>query len=333
MKESTKTGIQNYSFIIASLVLTIVMCKWLGIAGFLLSLIIIVVGFFLIGAIAILIDKKRMPNDVNASYSVNNKNRTYTEFKSAQSNSNTSSFNEAELYYDETEVLNVENLVKNEAYTSGNLHMELYYPKDRKAIESFLMQYDLSSVESILKIPVPNYKRQALSTNVPTEPEQILQRQATYYKKVGKMDLAIACLKKSNEFMKTSFYMYQINDYMRLVDFMYYNSQFEEAKKERKNICEYFNNKTEIDELTEIMNTLPTMGERKAYYKRVIEPRKEKMHDKEEYYWFLENLPNNAPKSFSGYRRMKKNNTENYKKLISLALEKGYVLEQGSEIK
>lgn len=311
MKESTKTGIQNYSIIIGIIAFVVIMCIWLGVAGFVLSLFFLAGAFILFGAISMSIDGKKHHYDLGP-----------LDDKTIE-----------EVHRTKTENFNVQNLAKNEAYTSGNLHMELYYPEDRNAIECFLAKYDLSSVESILNIPVPNYKRQPLDTNVPTEPEQILQRQATYYKKVGKMDLAIACLKKSNEFMKTSFYKYQIDSYMRLVDFLYYNSQFEEAKKERKSIDEYFNYKNEVDVLTDLMNTLPTMGERKAYYKRVIEPRKEKMHDKEEYYWFLENLPNNAPKSFSGYRRMKKNNTENYKKLISLALEKGYVLEQGSEIK
>lgn len=305
MKEPTKTLIQNYSIIIGIIAFVVIMCIWLGVAGFVLSLFFLAGAFILFGAISMSIAEKKHHYDLGP-----------LDDKTIE-----------EVHRTKTENFNVQNLAKNEAYTSGNLHMELYYPEDRNAIECFLAKYDLSSVESILNIPVPNYKRQPLDTNVPTEPEQILQRQATYYKKAGRMDLAIACLKKSNEFMKTSFYKYQIDSYMRLVDFLYYNSQFEEAKKERKSIDEYFNYKNEVDVLTDLMNTLPTLGEREAYYKRLIEPAKKKLHDKNDYYWILENLPNDAPKSFSAYRRMKKANTEKYKKLVSLALDKEYILQ------
>lgn len=214
--------------------------------------------------------------------------------------------------------LTSEKILKNDAYMSGNLHMEKYYPQDRAAIERFLMKYDLSDADAILKIPVPNYKRQQLSTSVSTEPEQILQRQATYYKKVKQMDLAVACLKKSNEFMKTSFYSYRVKDYMRLVDFMYLNSQFDEARSERQKIYKYLG-KDEVGELTELMNELPTARERDEYYRRLIVPEKEKMRDKEEFWWILENLPELAPKSFSGYRKMKRENTDNFTVLKLLA--------------
>lgn len=214
--------------------------------------------------------------------------------------------------------LTSENILKNDAYMSGNLHMEKYYPQDKAAIERFLMKYDLSDADAILKIPVPNYKRQQLSTSVSTEPEQILQRQATYYKKVKQMDLAVACLKKSNEFMKTSFYSYRVKDYMRLVDFMYLNSQFDEARSERQKIYKYLG-KDEVGELTELMNELPTARERDEYYRRLIIPEKEKMRDKEEFWWILENLPELAPKSFNGYRKMKRENTDNFTVLKLLA--------------
>ena len=37
-------------------------------------------------------------------------------------------------------LLTSENILKNDAYMSGNFHMEKYYPQDRAAIEKFLMQ-------------------------------------------------------------------------------------------------------------------------------------------------------------------------------------------------
>lgn len=43
-----------------------------------------------------------------------------------------------------------------------------------------------------------------------------------------------------------------------------------------------------------------------------------------EYSWIRENLPDIAPKSLSGYSRMKNSNSANYQKLLSLMKEKGF---------
>lgn len=45
-----------------------------------------------------------------------------------------------------------------------------------------------------------------------------------------------------------------------------------------------------------------------------------------EYDWITDNLPNIAPKSLSGYKRMKNSNSKNYQNIVSKAKEKGFVI-------
>ena len=56
-------------------------------------------------------------------------------------------------------------------------------------------------------------------------------------------------------------------------------------------------------------------------------------YDHEQYDKLCETLPNIAPKSYSGYMRMKKNNTKNYQKLFSEAAAYGINLDYTDEIK
>ncbi len=201
-----------------------------------------------------------------------------------------------------------------------------YDRKNKYAVEGFESRHDLNTVEGILSIPVPQRKQTTEPFSVVSTPEQILQKKATTYKKENKMDLAIACLKKSNEFMKVSWYSYVIKDFMRLVDFLYMNAQFEEARLEKQKIYDYFGY-NEIEMYTDLMNRgCYDEAEKKAYYNRIIKPLKEELSDKEDYYWLLEFLPEIAPKSFSGYRRMKNAQSANYLKLVESAKEKGRVI-------
>ncbi len=48
--------------------------------------------------------------------------------------------------------------------------------------------------------------------------------------------------------------------------------------------------------------------------------------DKNDYDWLREHLPDIAPKSFGGYRRMKNLKSENYLKIVNSAKEKGYLI-------
>ena len=59
---------------------------------------------------------------------------------------------------------------------------------------------------------------------------------------------------------------------------------------------------------------------------RLIEEEAEKGRDKKKYEWLQHNLPEVCPKSFSGFRRMKVQNSKNYQKIVEAARKLGYRL-------
>lgn len=96
--------------------------------------------------------------------------------------------------------------------------------------------YDMDTLEGINAIPVPaiNYK-----TGEPTKDciYYLLQRKATEHKKKGRMDLAIACLKKSNDLSDYEQHSpLLLKDYMRLVKYLEANGQTDIAQIELDHI-------------------------------------------------------------------------------------------------
>lgn len=66
-------------------------------------------------------------------------------------------------------------------------------------------------------------------------------------------------------------------------------------------------------------------------YRKRIE--KLKSYDKENFLKLKSIMPDISPKSFSGYMKMKKNNSKNYQKLKQLAMEKGLFLDYPEDLK
>lgn len=61
-----------------------------------------------------------------------------------------------------------------------------------------------------------------------------------------------------------------------------------------------------------------------SIYNQKLLKRKSSADDEDDYYWIYEHIPELAPKSLSGYVRMKKSNSKNYQKIIETANEIGY---------
>ena len=87
-------------------------------------------------------------------------------------------------------------------------------------ISSGNIEYDLDTLQEIERIPIPNYKPLQGMGNPSNSIEYILQKKATEHKKNGRMDLAIACLKKANEIFPHSNFSWAEKDYMRLVEYL-----------------------------------------------------------------------------------------------------------------
>lgn len=100
--------------------------------------------------------------------------------------------------------------------------------------------YDLDTLKGIDNIPIPKYKHLQGMGNPSNNIEYILQKKATEHKKNGRMDLAIACLRKANEIFPHSNFSWAEKDYMRLVEYLKADRQFDEARKEEAKIKELF---------------------------------------------------------------------------------------------
>ncbi len=201
--------------------------------------------------------------------------------------------------------------------SNDNFDPEEYAEYNNEKINEFKNKYNLTTVEGIMEIPISEAKKYPDGgKSVVYMPEQILNRQATEYKKENKYDLAIACLKKANEMYPYSFYAYQRDSYERLVDFMVLAKKYEDAKREHDYLDKTVG--TKLDELKHLQQYAETSGteSKDDYYNRIIKPHIEEEKQREEYYWLLENYPDIAPKSFGGYRRMKKMNSDTYKKVV-----------------
>lgn len=269
-------------------------------------------------------------------------------------------------------------------------------------------EYDLDSLSGINQIAIPKYKPIQGIEDPSNNIEYILQKKATEHKRNGRMDLAIACLRKSNEIFPYSNFSWPKKDYLRLVEYLKLDRQFDEARREERKINELFERmeygqkkrsqsiNKEIYGGCDIVSTNETYfvcsecakyikryfsisGENKKYPKlpdyllnpsaehkycaitlypvldNISEPswdfsgdfvkycnrpfvdertpeqkilfekeiieKEELALDKEFYDLIFEKLPEIAPKSFGGYRRMKSSNSENYQKLLKEAKE------------
>lgn len=220
---------------------------------------------------------------------------------------------------------NTNNLFHND----DKFDIEEYDKYNEAKIKEFKDRYDLTNVTSIRSIPIFEAKRYPDGgISVVYMPEQILNRQATEYKKEKKYDLAIACLLKANELYPYSFYAYQRENYERVVDIMILAGKFEEAKKEHERLDKKYG--TRLQELKHLQDVSEGNGweERESYQKRVVDPYISESNDKEQYYWLLEHFSKLAPKSFGIYRKMKKMNSDNYKKIIEEIEKLGYKIEE-----
>lgn len=275
----------------------------------------------------------------------------------------------------------------------------------------FKPKYDLETIEGIRAIEIPKYKRLSGVSSPTGNIEYILQRKATEHKRNGKIDLAIACLEKSNEIMPHSNFSWPEKDYLRLVEFLKQDKQFDKAREEERRIEKMFmaGHDSSIDliqkilqdaksvgtDLLEMTEHHPTCAECAKYQGRVFsisgndkrfpklpdsvlktgelhegcshtfypfiygvsssayghkdivkysnrpfsddrtESEKEEWtrceveqkvqeKDRQDFDWIREHLPDIAPKSFGGYRKMKTSNSTNFQKLVNSAKEKGY---------
>lgn len=70
-------------------------------------------------------------------------------------------------------------------------------------------------------------------------------------------------------------------------------------------------------------------GQRRVIYKgaHILEREAQLAREEKDYAWLQAHIPNLCPKSISGFRRMKSQNTKNYQKIVVAAEALGYIIE------
>lgn len=66
--------------------------------------------------------------------------------------------------------------------------------------------------------------------------------------------------------------------------------------------------------------------EERKLWNEHIEKQNFNIESEEDYKWIVNNLPELAPKSIAGYKKMRISNSKNYQQIVSAALEKGYTI-------
>lgn len=157
---------------------------------------------------------------------------------------------------------------KKETFPSFSYQDEFSEEKWQAAIDAANKKFDrtfrLNSEETILAIPVVKLFKIDESFNGVTSCYNILNKKATAFKKEQRMDLAIACLRKLNQYMEMSGRNYTEKDYLRLVEYLKQDRQFDAAREEEKIIKNRFSELFDsvFDErFNEVISNIQRFGE------------------------------------------------------------------------
>lgn len=119
---------------------------------------------------------------------------------------------------------------------SDPMSPEEYNSFRKKEFKRFDELYNTDTVKKINAIPVPETKISESCDSVTGMPEYILSLKSGRYEKEGKIDLALACLKKANELRYTSQNIYLEKDFYRYPKLLRKYRFFDEARAEEERI-------------------------------------------------------------------------------------------------
>lgn len=129
---------------------------------------------------------------------------------------------------------------------------EEYQEKRRKEALHWERLYDLSTVQGVSAIPVPRRKTDASGNgSVTGQIEYYLMHKAGQYETEGKVELALACYRKTNELMPMAYFSYQRNYYMRLPRYLRKLRRFDEARAEEATIEKMFSSGSALSDADE----------------------------------------------------------------------------------
>ena len=179
--------------------------------------------------------------------------------------------------------------------------------------------YDLENVDSIKSIKSQRFSHidSFDGYGITASLDYVLRMKAGNLYNRKEKELCSACLWKSTELMfQNEWCGWREQDFYRLVQWHIELGMFEEAEKAEKYIYDNLKNFKPYKDVIDSIKDNP------VYIEQQIEFRKKNI-DRKEYYMILYNIPDIAPKSFAGYRRMKNAKTKNFYKIAKVAIENG----------
>ena len=141
---------------------------------------------------------------------------------------------------------------------------EEYFNARQIEIERLRAAYDFTTVDGVNKIPVPCKEVNSISS--PTGRVEYYLRGACFAKHwdEGRIDVALACLRKAQELMYISDMIWKKQDFMRLVYYLKKAGNEEEAERELERIEQFFSSEKKrisdkiFDDLFRSMKLLET---------------------------------------------------------------------------
>lgn len=164
-----------------------------------------------------------------------------------------------------------------------------------------------------------------------------LRRRGFGYEKDGEEELALACLRKSNEIRFTIKAGYRRDDYYSYVLMLVRYGHVAEARREKKRIDKFFGNYVDDSHAVTWNYSLRFLNwaqrkERKAEIRKMfenwdnlIEGEIERTNKRIEYRFVQDNLPDLCPKSQAAYTRAKNSNAKSYQRIVLAMQERGLV--------
>ena len=174
-------------------------------------------------------------------------------------------------------------------------------------------RYDLTTLDGINAIPLrPDNAPGSSESSSTGTVDMYLRRRGFGYEKDGEEELALACLRKSNEIRFTIKAGYRRDDYYSYVLMLVRYGHVAEARREKKRIDKFFGNYVDDSHAVTWNYSLRFLN---------WAQRKERI----EYRFVQDNLPDLCPKSQAAYTRAKNSNAKSYQRIVLAMQERGLV--------
>ena len=177
---------------------------------------------------------------------------------------------------------------------------------DPKYIVSQGKKYDMEMLDDIMSLEIPHFSfNDGFSGyGITGSLDYVVRMKAANLRNKGMVEQSNACYRKSVSLMRASGISYDMTPYLYLAKELLREGKFEESEEEEEKIYALWNTTREI------VNSDPDV---RPYITQ----------EDREYYRIKYLVPEIAPKSVSGYTKMKRNNTPNFQKIAACAKNAG----------